>query len=240
MIEKNGTWQLVDRPTNRKVIGVKWIFKTKLNPDGTICKHKARLVVKGYAQQYGVDYQETFAPVARYNKIKLILTLASHSSWQINQLDVKLAFLNGLLAEKVYVEQPDGFSTPGKEDQVYLLTKALYGLKQAPRAWYERMDNHLIQLGFSRSQSEATLYVKVNDAGESLIVSIYVDDMLVIGSKIELIQRFKDEMEKIFEMTDLGVMKYFLGMEVLQSSDGIFICQQKYISDILKCKTANL
>ena len=120
-------------------------FKTKLNPDGTICKHKARLVVKGYAQQYGVDYQETFAPVARYNKIKLILTLASHSSWQINQLDVKLAFLNGLLAEEIYVE---------------------------PRAWYERMDNHLIQLVFSRSQSETTLYVKVTAASESLIVSI--------------------------------------------------------------------
>jgi len=178
MIEKNGTWQLVDRPRNRKVIGVKWIFKTKLNPDGTICKHKARLVVKGYAQQYGVDYQETFAPVARYDTIKLILAFASHSSWQIHQLDVKSAFLNGLLAEEIYVEQPDGFSIPGKEDQVYLLTKALYGLKQAPRAWYERMDNHLIQLGFSRSQSEATLYVKVT-AGESLIVSIYVDDMLV-------------------------------------------------------------
>ena len=104
-----------------------------------------------------------------------------------------MAFLNGLLAEKIYVEQPDGFSTPGKEDQVYLLTKALYGLKQAPRAWYERMDNHLIQLGFSRSQSEATLYVKVTAAGES------VDDMLVTESKIELIQRFKDEMEKILK-----------------------------------------
>ena len=126
-----------------------------------------------------------------------------------------MSFLNGLLAEEIYVEQPDGFSTPGKEDQVYLLTKALYGLKQAPRAWYERMDNHLIQLGFSRSQSEATLYVKVNAACESLIVSIYVDDMLVTGSKIELIQRFKDEMEKIFEMTDLGVIKYLFGMELL-------------------------
>ena len=112
--------------------------------------------------------------------------------------------------------------------------------KTSPMAWYERMDNHLIQLGFSRSQSEATLYVKVIAASESLIVSIYGNNMLVTGSKIKLIQRFKDEMEKIFEMTDLGVMKYFLGMEVLQSSDGIFICQQKYISDILKCKTANL
>ena len=188
-------------------------------------------MVKGYAQQYGVDYQETFAPIARYDTIKLILAFASHSSWRIHQLDVKSAFLNGLLAEEIYVEQPDGFSTPEKVDQVYLLTKALYGLKQARRAWYERMDNHLIQLGFSRIQSEATLYVKVNAVGESLIVSIYVNDMLVTGSKIELIQRFKDEMEKIFEMTDLGVMRYFLDMEVLQSSDGIFMCQQKYISD---------
>ena len=125
MIEKNGTQQLVDRPRNRKVIGVKWIFKTKLNPDGTICKHKARLVVKGYVQQYGVDYQETFAPVARYDKIKLILAFASHSSWQIHQLDVELAFLNCLLAEEMYEEQPDGFSTPRKEDQVCILSKAL-------------------------------------------------------------------------------------------------------------------
>ena len=110
-----------------------------------------------------------------------------------------MAFLNGLLAEEIYVEQPDGFSTPEKVDQVYLLTKVLYGLKQAPRAWYERMDNHLIQLGFSRSQSEATLYVKVNAAGESLVVLIYVEDILVTGSKVELIQRFKDEMEKILK-----------------------------------------
>ena len=149
-------------------------------------------MVKGYTQQYGVDYQETFDYVARYDTIKLIFGFTSHCSWQIHQLDVKSAFLNCLLAEEIYVEQPDDFSMPGKEDHVFLLTKALYGLKQAPRAWYERMDNHLIQLGFSRSQSEATLYVKFNATGESLIVSIYVDDMLVSGSKIELIQRFKD------------------------------------------------
>ena len=193
MIEKNGALQFVDRTRNRKVIGVKWIFKTKLNPDGTICKHKARLVVKGYAQQYGVDYQEMFAPVARYDTIKLKLAFASHSSWHIHQLDVKSALLNSLLAKDIYVEKIDGFSTPRKKDQVYLLTKALYGLKQASRTWYERMDNHLIQLGFSRSQSEATLYVKVNAACESLIVSIYVDDILVTGRKIELIQRFKNK-----------------------------------------------
>lgn len=146
--------------------------------------------MKGYSQQYGVDYQETFAPVARYNTIKFILAFASHSSWQIHQSDVKSAFLNGLPAEEIYVEQPDGFSIPGKEDQIYLLEEALYGLKQAPRAWYGRMNNPLNQLVFTRSQSEVNLYVKVT-GGESLIVSIYVDDMLVTVSKLVLIQRFQ-------------------------------------------------
>lgn len=233
MINKNETWQLVERPKDRRVIGVKWVFKTKLNPDGSISKHKARLVVKGYAQQYGVDYQETFAPVARYDTIRLIIALAAHNSWQIHQLDVKSAFLNGFLVEEIFIEQPDGYLVPGKEDHVYLLKKALYGLKQAPRAWYDRLDSHLLQLDFYRSQSEATLYVK--SCGEnSLIVSIYVDDMLVTGSNFELIQQFKDEMRCCFEMTDLGIMKYFLGMEVTQLSCGIFICQQKYASDVLR------
>ncbi|WJZ88530.1 hypothetical protein VitviT2T_007819 [Vitis vinifera] len=206
MINKNETWQLVERPKNHKVIGVKWVFKTKLNSDGSICKHKARLVVKGYAQHYGVDYQETFALVARYDTIRLLF---------------------------IYVEQPDGVVAPGKEDYVYLLRKALYGLKQAPRACYEIMDKHLTKLGFVRSQSEATLYVKTDDV-QLLIVSLYVDDMLVTGNQPRLIQSFKDEINKVFEMTDLGGMKYFLGMEVMQSCSRIFICQQKYAMDMLK------
>lgn len=233
MINKNATWQLIERPKHRKVIGVRWVFKTKLNPDGSICKYKARLVVKGYAQQYGVDYLETFAPVARYDTIRLLITLAAHNSWQIHQLDVKSAFLNGFLAEEIFIEQPDGYVVKDKEDYVYLLKKALYGLKQAPRAWYDRMDTHLLQLGFSRSQNEATLYVK-SCGNHFLIVSIYVDDMLITGSELGMIQEFKDEMKKMFEMSDLGMMNYFLGMEVMQSSHGIFTCQKKYASDILK------
>ncbi|KAL6318455.1 hypothetical protein AAG906_041222 [Vitis piasezkii] len=200
------TSYFVERPKNHKVIGVKWVFKTKLNSDGSICKHKARLVVKGYAQQYGVDYQETFAPVARYDTIRLLFVLAAQNSWHIHQLDVKSAFLNGFVDEEIYVEQPDGVVAPGKEDYVYLLRKALYGLKQALRAWYETMDKHLTKL----------------------------DDMLVTGNQPKLIQSFKDEMNKVFEMTDLGVMKYFLGMEVMQSCSRIFICQQKYAMDMLK------
>ena len=122
---------------------------------------------------------------------------------------------------------------PSKENHVYLLKKALYGLKQAPRAWYNRMDNHILQVGFTRSLSEATLYVKTN-ANQILVVSLYVDDMLIIGSDSKIIQQFIDEMQKVFEMTDLGLMQYFLGIEVKQSNKGIFICQQKYTYDILK------
>lgn len=125
MINKNETWQLVERPKHRKVIAVRWVFKTKLNPDGSICKHKARLVVKGYAQQYGMDYLETFAPVARYDTIRLLIALAAHNFWQIHQLDVKSAFLNGFLAKEIFVEQPDGYVVKDKEDYMYLLKKSL-------------------------------------------------------------------------------------------------------------------
>ena len=168
-----------------------------------------------------------------YDIIGLLFVLAAQNSWQIHQLDVKSAFLNGFVDEQIYEEQLDGVVAPGKEDYVYLLRKTLYGLKQAPRAWYETMDKHLTKLGFVRSQSEATLYVKTNDV-QLLIISLYVDDMLVTGNQPKLIQSFRDEMNKVFEMTDLGVMKYFLGMEVMQSCSRIFICQQKYAMDMLK------
>jgi hypothetical protein len=140
MIEKNKTWELVDRPEDKNIIGVKWIFRTKLNADSSINKFKARLVVKGYAQVYGVDYSDTFAPVARMDTIRLLLAVAAHRNWKVFQLDVKSAFLNGVLQEEIYVEQPAGFVVQGKADKVYLLKKALYGLKQAPRAWYGRID----------------------------------------------------------------------------------------------------
>ena len=134
MIEKNNTWELVNRPHGKDIIGVKWVYKTKLNPDGTIQKHKARLVAKGYSQQPGIDYNETCAPVARLDTIRALIALASQKGWSIHQLDVKSAFLKGVLEEEIYVEQPQGFVSEGKENKVLRLRKALYGLKQAPRA----------------------------------------------------------------------------------------------------------
>lgn len=233
MIKKNETWKLVKRPTNRKVIGVKWLFRTKLNPDGSINKHKARLVVKGYAQIFGVDFSDTFAPVARLDTIRLLLAIPAHKGWKVYQLDVKSAFLNGILEEEIYVAQPEGFSMKGKEDDVFLLKRALYGLKQAPRAWYSRIDEHLMQLGFKRSLNEATLYIK-GDETNFVIVSLYVDDLLVTGNNEEFVRKFKQDMMGTFEMTDLGEMAYFLGMEVKQKNGGVFICQRKYAKEILK------
>ena len=151
------------------MIGLKWVYKTKLNPDGSIHKHKARLVVKGYSQMAGVDYGDTFAPVARHETIQLLVALAANCGWKIFHLDVKSAFLIGILEEEIYIEQPIGFLVAGHEDKVYKLHKALYGLKQAPRAWYSRIDDHFLQNGFRRSSIEPTLYVKACGNGSFFV-----------------------------------------------------------------------
>ncbi|KAM1480911.1 hypothetical protein ACFX2I_028001 [Malus domestica] len=232
MIEKNETWKLVDRPSNKPVIGLKWVFKTKLNLDGTVQKNKARLVAKGYAQKPGIDYNETFAPVARLDTIRTLIALAAQKSWKLYQLDVKSAFLNGVLDEEVYVEQPDGFVAKGEEDRVYRLHKALYGLKQAPRAWYGEINTYFLQCGFTRSLSEPTLYIKAEEK-DILIVSIYVDDIIYTGSNKQMLEEFKEDMTRKYEMTDLGLLHHFLGMGIIQSTSSIFIHQKKYASSLL-------
>ncbi|KAL4282228.1 hypothetical protein GQ457_03G017580 [Hibiscus cannabinus] len=229
-IEKNGTWFLTNLPSGKHAIGVKWVYRTKFNPDGTIFKHKARLVVKGYAQIGGVDYGDTFAPVARLDTIKLLIAIAGQLGWNVFHLDVKSDFLNGELEEDIYVYQPEGFVVPGKEHQVYKLKRALYALKQAPRAWYYRIDSYLQKLGFQRCVNEATLYLKKEKNVDLLVISLYVDDLLVMGSNDKPVSEFKLSMQKEFEMSDLGLMSYFLGMEINQSKIGIFISQNKFLS----------
>ncbi|KAJ4710130.1 Retrovirus-related Pol polyprotein from transposon TNT 1-94 [Melia azedarach] len=172
VIEKNKTWELVDRPLHKQVVGVKWVYRTKFNADGSIHKHKARLVVKGYAQQQGIDYGDTFAPVARLDTIKLLIALAAQNRWKIFHLDIKSAFLNGYLKEEIFIEQPEGFKVNGEEDKVYKLNKALYGLKQAPRAWYSKIDEFLCASGFRRSCNDATLYIKTSAFADTLIISM--------------------------------------------------------------------
>ncbi|RHN42089.1 putative RNA-directed DNA polymerase [Medicago truncatula] len=232
-IEKNRTWQLVDLPKGKDAIGLKWVYKTKYNEDGSVQKYKARLVVKGYSQQPGVDFNETFAPVVRMETIRTVLALAAQLELQVFQLDVKSTFLNGELEEEVYVKQPQGFEVEGKEGKVYKLHKALYGLKQAPRAWNSKIDAYFLQNGFVKSPSEPSLYVKRSGAN-FLMVCLYVDDLIYAGTNHDMVQSFKEAMMKEYEMTDLGLMKYFLGIQVKQTKCEIFITQEKYIHDLLK------
>lgn len=222
-IEKNNTWELVDLPDGEKAICVKWVYKTKRKPNGEVDKHKARLVVKGYIQEPGIDYTEVFALVVRLDTVRTALAVAAKNDWPVYQLDVKSAFLHGELNERVFVEQPLGFIEAGQEHKVYKLKKALYGLKQAPRAWYCRIDTYFLKEGFIRCPYEHTLYVKQVD-GKILIVCLYVDDLLYTSDDIDLLKQFKLSMKLEFDMTDLGMLHHFLGLEVTQTGDGIFVC----------------
>ncbi|PRQ54239.1 putative RNA-directed DNA polymerase [Rosa chinensis] len=205
----------------------------KLNENGDVDKHKARLVAKGYSQRHGIDYNEVFAPVARWDTIRTILALASFKGWCVFQLDVKSAFLHGELNETVYIDQPQGYVKQGEEHKVYRLRKALYGLKQAPRAWYSRIETYFIKEGFEKCHCEHTLFVKTEDGGNILIVSLYVYDLIFTSNNEDMFVKFKQSMMKEFAMTDLGKMKYFLGVEVIQNEQGIFINQKKYANEVL-------
>lgn len=233
-IERNKTWDLVPLPAGSKSIGVKWIYKTKYNEKGEIEKHKTRLVAKGYAQQHGIDFTEVFAPVARWDTIRTILAVAAIRGWSVFQLDVKSAFLHGEIGETVYVDQPLGYQKKGEEDKVYKLKKALYGLKQAPRAWYSKIESYFLKEEFTKCPSEHTLFVKNGNDGKLLIVSVYVDDLIFTGNSVYMFEEFKKSMEREFAMSDLGKMSYFLGVEVVQNSRGIFISQGKYAKEVLE------
>ncbi|MCH81290.1 copia-type polyprotein, partial [Trifolium medium] len=212
-IEKNDTWELTTLPAG-------------------LDKHKARLVAKGYTQRYGIDYSEVFAPVARWDTIRTVLSMAANNGWDVFQMDVKSAFLHGELTENIYVSQPLGYDN-GNKHKVYKLKKALYGLKQAPRAWYSKIETYFISKSFQKCPHEHTLFVKLGEKGEILIASLYVDDLILTGNDLSMINNFKRSMKKHFAMTDLGKMRYFLGIEVCQSKQGIFIHQQKYAAEIL-------
>ncbi|KAD5961714.1 hypothetical protein E3N88_13187 [Mikania micrantha] len=190
-IEKNHTWELVHLPEGKNVVGLKWLYKTKLDADGKIVRYKARPVDKGYSQKKGIDFEETFAPVARFETIGMVIAVAAVKGWMIHPLDVKSAFLNGDLIEEIYVEQPEGFEVQGKQDMVYRLKKALYGLKQAPRAWYAKIDGHFVANGYQKSLNEPTLYIKNTSTHDIIYVSLYVDDIICASSSSALITEFK-------------------------------------------------
>ncbi|GAA0144763.1 transmembrane signal receptor [Lithospermum erythrorhizon] len=223
-IVKNNTWTLIELPQKEKKIGVKWIYKTKRDENERIIKHKARLVSKCYVQREGIDYTEVFAPTVRMDTVRTFISNAASQGWKIHQLDVKSVFLHGELSEEVFVEQPEGYVMRGEEHLVYRLHKALNGLKQALRAWFSRIERHFLNEGFQECTSESTLFTKRDAEGSLIIVSLYVDDLIITGNNEELMVQFKNSMVKEFDMTDLGRMNYYLGIEVVQLRNGIFIC----------------
>ncbi|GKU96896.1 hypothetical protein SLEP1_g10077 [Rubroshorea leprosula] len=208
------------------------VYKTKLKDNGEIDKFKARLVAKGYKQEFGIDYKEVYAPIARHDTIRLVFALAAQNSWPLYQLDVKSAFLHGDLDEEVFIHQPPGYVKAGNEHKVYKLKRALYGLKQAPRAWYSRIESHFLKEGFKKCPYEHTLFIKSED-GKMLIVCLYIYDLNYTGNDMVMFDKFKKSMMVEFEMSDLGLMHYYLGIEVNQSAAGIFISHKKYVQDIL-------
>ena len=224
------TWDIVPLPPGKSPIGSKWVYKVKTKSDGTIERYKARLVAKGFNQEYGIDYEETFAPVARVTSVRSLLAIAAIRRWPLFQMDVKNAFLNGDLAEEVYMRPPSGVNHP--PGHVCKLQKALYGLKQAPRAWFEKFSTTLTSLGFSSSHYDSGLFTRTTELG-TIIVLLYVDDMIITGSDTAGISELKTSLSSHFEMKDLGNLHYFLGLEVLSDSSGIYLCQAKYISDLL-------
>ncbi|GJW85674.1 ribonuclease H-like domain, reverse transcriptase, RNA-dependent DNA polymerase [Tanacetum coccineum] len=232
-INRNNTWELTTLPTGHKAIGLKWIFKTKKDANGDIIKHKARLVAKGYIQQHGIDFEEVFAPVARMETIRLLLAIAATNKWEVHHLDVKSAFLHGDLKEEVYVTQPEGFTKEQDKGKVYRLIKALYGLRQAPRAWNIKLDNTLKSLDFKKCALEQAIYTKTSK-DSTLLIGVYVDDLIITGAPKKEIDKFKAQMKEKFEMSDLGLLAYYLGIEVTQANGDISIKQSAYASKILK------
>nr|ABA97586.1 retrotransposon protein, putative, Ty1-copia subclass [Oryza sativa Japonica Group] len=198
-IMSNGTWQVVERLYGCKPVGCKWVFKKKLRLDGTIEKYKARLVAKGYTQKEGVDFFDTYSPVALLTTIPVLLTLAASHGLLVHQMDVKTTFLNGELEEEIYMDQPDGYVLEGREGMVCKLLKSLYGLKQAPKQWHEKFDNTLTSAGFVVNEADKCVYYRYG-GGEGVILCLYVDDILIFETSLNVIEEVKDFLSKSFEM----------------------------------------
>ncbi|GJT23841.1 ribonuclease H-like domain-containing protein [Tanacetum coccineum] len=226
-------WVLVDLPKGHRAIGTKWVYRNKKDERGIVVRNKARLVAQGHTQEEGIDYDEVFAPVARIEAIRIFLAYASYMGFTVYQMDVKSAFLYGQIEEEVYVCQPPGFEDPDHPDKVYKVVKALYGLHQAPRAWYDTLATYLLSNGFQRGQIDQTLFIK-SQKGHILLVQIYVDDIIFGSTKKELCDEFEKLMKDKFQMSSMGELTFFLGLQVQQRKKGIFISQDKYVHEILR------
>nr|GEX51301.1 retrovirus-related Pol polyprotein from transposon TNT 1-94 [Tanacetum cinerariifolium]GEZ06380.1 retrovirus-related Pol polyprotein from transposon TNT 1-94 [Tanacetum cinerariifolium] len=232
-------WVSVPAPDNISPLTLKWLFKNKHDEEQTVIQNKCCLVVRGYRQEEGIVFEESFAPVARMEAIRILLAYVAHKSFYVFQMDVKTAFLHGSLKEDVYVCQPEGFIDPDHPNHVYKLKKALYGLNQAPRAWYDELSTFLLHNHFFKGTIDPTLFIR-RFHDDILVVQVYVDDIIFGSTHPRYIQLFSDLMKSRFEMSMMWEMTFLLGLQVNQSPCGIFINQSKYVLEILKNMEWNL
>jgi hypothetical protein len=232
-LEKNRTWDLVPCPKGKKVVDYKWVYTVKQDANGQIKRYKARLVARGYSQTYVIDYDETFAPVAKMTTIRTLISCAANFDWPLYQLDVKNAFLHGDLQEEVYMEIPPGFETDQTSGKVLKLKKSLYGLKQSPRAWFDCFRRAMCNLGYKQCNGDHTVFYRHN-GNHITILAVYVDDMIITGDDPLEVTKLKENLCAQFEVKDLGQLRYFWGIEIARSPKGIIHSQQKYALDLLK------
>ncbi|RVW41167.1 Retrovirus-related Pol polyprotein from transposon RE2 [Vitis vinifera] len=230
-LEENGTWTLEPLPKGKRALGSQWVYRTKYFSNGDIERLKSRLVVLGNHQEAGIDYHETFSPVAKMTTVRAFLAIAASKNWELHQMDVHNAFLHGDLEEEVYMKLPPGFER-SDPNLVCRLRKSLYGLKQAPRCWFSKLVTALKGYGFLQSYSDYSLFTYTT-GNVQINVLVYVDDLIISGNDSAALKTFKAYLSDCFKMKDLGVLKYFLGIEVARSSAGLFLCQRKYTLDIV-------
>jgi len=246
-LQENSMWELVNLPPGRTTIKNKWVFLTKWDTKGEIIKYKACLVAKGFTQTAGLDYEETFTPVARLDLLRLLLSLAAIFNWNVHHIDIKSASLNGHLDKELYMDQPIGFLSPGETHKVCQLLKAIYGLKQAGHQWHEHLRHSLVDYGYRKlSSGDVSVFIKCHEGGDqTTIVLVYVDDIAIFGSLSDITDT-KAFISSRYKSTDLGEIRLFLGLHITHdcSKKTLSIDQWHYIQnitshfDMLKCRPA--
>lgn len=233
-LHENQVWDLIELPKDRKAVGSKWVFKLKTDADGAVARYKARLVAQGFSQKFGLDYDETFCPVVRFESVRTVIALAAQHGLQLQQMDVTTAFLNGELQEEVYMKQPEGFAVRGKEHLVCKLNRSIYGLKQSPRCWNAVLDDKLKRMGFAQTTGDPCIYTALE--GEMFIIAVYVDDILLAGKSDERMTQVKEALAKQFKMKDMGELHHFLGVKIIQQPEAgrVWIGQPAYTRSVLE------
>ena len=230
-LHKNQVWELSEVPPGRKAVGSKWVLKRKRDADGNVERYK---VAQGYNQKYGIDYDETFCLVVRFESVRTLIALAARQKLQLHHLDVATAFLNGELEEEIFMKQPQQFEEKGKESLVCKLKRSIYGLKQSSRCWNEALDKHLKKMGFRQSNNDPCIYI-LQSGGETFIIAVYVDDIILAGNTSESIQTFIKGIADKFEVSDMGRLHHFVGIKISYFESGkMWMGQPTYVRKVLQ------